>query len=223
MPFDSPNKLPEFIPLFPLPNVVLLPRAILPLHIFEQRYRVMMADALLGDGLIAMALLKPGWEKIYHKQPAIAQAVCVGKIMQHELLSDGCYHLLLQGVARANVVSINDDLPYRRGELQVIAQTDAMEIDLADHRRRLKKLFEDGRFSASDLTTHLMRLFDSPVPTADLVDVLVFSLIVEVNVKQELLADGDIIRRVERATEWLSKAHPDIPKSAQKRPFGGMN
>ena len=51
-------------PLFPLPNVVLFPRAVLPLHIFEDRYKAMITDALRGNRLIAMALLKPGWEKI---------------------------------------------------------------------------------------------------------------------------------------------------------------
>ena len=49
-------------PIFPLPNVVLFPNALLPLHIFEPRYRQMTADALEGERLIAMALLRPGWE-----------------------------------------------------------------------------------------------------------------------------------------------------------------
>src|SRR5665213_523951 len=59
------------VPLFPLPNVVLFPRALLPLHIFEERYKAMTADALAGDKQIAMALLKPGWEKNYYCRPAI--------------------------------------------------------------------------------------------------------------------------------------------------------
>ena len=50
------------IPLFPLPGVVLLPGTLLPLHIFEPRYRAMVADALEGDRTIGMAMLKPGWE-----------------------------------------------------------------------------------------------------------------------------------------------------------------
>ena len=50
------------IPLFPLPGVVLLPGALLPLHIFEPRYRAMVADALAGDRRIGMAMIRPGWE-----------------------------------------------------------------------------------------------------------------------------------------------------------------
>ena len=50
------------IPLFPLPGVVLLPGTLLPLHIFEPRYRAMVADALAGSRMIGMAMLKAGWE-----------------------------------------------------------------------------------------------------------------------------------------------------------------
>src|SRR5271170_7665930 len=91
------------VPLFPLPNVVLFPRAVLPLHIFEERYKAMTADTLCGDGQIAMALLKPGWEKCYYHRPAIEPVVCVGVILSHEKLADGTYNFLLQGVARARI------------------------------------------------------------------------------------------------------------------------
>lgn len=220
---DANIDLNEPVPLFPLPNVVLLPRAILPLHVFEDRYRQMMADALLGERSIAMALLKPGWEKSYHGRPAVEEVVCVGKVLQHEMLDDGRYNLLLQGVGRARVASIDDELPYRRGVLEWITETDVLEIDLADHRRQLRKLFEDGRIGMSDLTRHLMKLFDSPVPTSDLVDVLAFSLLTDVQDKQALLADGDVVRRVERALSLLAKAHPAIPKDAQGRSRSDMN
>src|SRR5436305_10266267 len=77
------------VPLFPLPNVVLFPRAVLPLHIFEERYKVMTADALAGDKLIAMALLRTGWEKNYYGKAAIERVVCLGQILTHEQLDDG--------------------------------------------------------------------------------------------------------------------------------------
>src|SRR5882762_2823487 len=77
------------VPLFPLPNVVLFPRAVLPLHIFEERYKKMTADALRGDKRVAMALLRPGWEKDYYSRPAIEAVVCVGQILSWEKLGDG--------------------------------------------------------------------------------------------------------------------------------------
>src|SRR5437762_11771699 len=93
---DEPVDL-SAVALFPLPGVVLFPRAVLPLHIFEDRYRAMMADALAGGRLIAVALLKPGWEKTYYGRPEIEPVVCVGQILSHEKLADGKYNLLLQG------------------------------------------------------------------------------------------------------------------------------
>src|SRR5690242_3990511 len=91
------------VPLFPLPNVVLFPRAILPLHVFEERYKVMTADAIDGDRQVAMALLRPGWEKNYYGRAAIEPVVCVGTILSHEKLPDGKYNFLLQGQRRARI------------------------------------------------------------------------------------------------------------------------
>ena len=56
--------------LFPLPNLVMFPHIVQPLHIFEQRYRDMVREALATDRLIAMVLLKPGWGKRLRRQPA---------------------------------------------------------------------------------------------------------------------------------------------------------
>src|SRR3954451_18070555 len=91
------------VPLFALPNVVLFPRAVLPLHIFEERYKAMTADALAGRRLVAMALLKSGWGKDYYHRPEIEPVVCVGIILSHERLPDGKYNFLLQGHTRARV------------------------------------------------------------------------------------------------------------------------
>jgi uncharacterized protein len=65
--------------LFPLPNLVLYPHVMQPLHIFEERYREMLEDALAGDRLIAMAVLEPGYEHDYDSRPPIGEYACLGK------------------------------------------------------------------------------------------------------------------------------------------------
>src|SRR5437660_12571644 len=105
--------LPAVVPLFPLPNTVLFPHAVLPLHIVEERYKKMTIDALAGDRQIAMALLRPGWEKDYYGRAAIEPTVCVGTIVSHESLADGEYNFLLQGRTRARVIREVVDQPYR--------------------------------------------------------------------------------------------------------------
>src|SRR3954447_23386098 len=91
------TRLPEVVPLFPLPNVVLFPKAVLPLHIFEERYKQMTADVLRSHRQGARALLRPGWEKNYYGRGVIEPVVCLGAILSHERLPDGRYNFLLQG------------------------------------------------------------------------------------------------------------------------------
>ena len=105
--YERPTDQEDFsaVPLFPLPNVVLFPGAVLPLHIFEERYKRDDRGCAAGQRQVAMALLRPGWEKNYYGRPAIEPVVCVGTILSHERLADGRYNFLLQGHTRAQVVA----------------------------------------------------------------------------------------------------------------------
>lgn len=97
--------------IFPLPAAVLLPYEILPLHIFEPRYREMMADVLEGDRPIAIAQLAAGWEGGYEGRPPVEPLCGVGIVTRHERLDDGRYNVLIRGAAR---VQIERELPPRR-------------------------------------------------------------------------------------------------------------
>ena len=99
----SPEDFSGTARLFPLPNLVMFPHVVQPLHIFEARYRQLMADALEDDRLIGMALLCPGWEEDYHEKPGVFPTICLGRIEHEERLSDGRYNLLLQGLCRARI------------------------------------------------------------------------------------------------------------------------
>src|SRR5262249_22562147 len=100
--------------LFPLPNLVLFPQIVQGLHIFEARYRQLMADALSTDQLITLALLKPGWEADYDGTPAVEPVACLGRVTWHEKLPDGRYNLRLRGLARVQLLGeIPTNRPYR--------------------------------------------------------------------------------------------------------------
>lgn len=116
----EPRTFSGWSPLFPLPGIVLLPGALLPLHVFEPRYRLMLKDALEGEKLIAMALLLPGFEEDYQATPAIDEWVGLGRIVAHEPLPDGRSNLLLAGLRRARVLEEDRSRPYRRGRLEVL-------------------------------------------------------------------------------------------------------
>src|SRR5258707_15575916 len=96
---------PPSIPLFPLPNVVLFPNVFLPLHIFEPRYREMVADALKGDRIIGMALLRAGYESNYEGRPPVYDIGCAGVITHAQRLADGRYDIVLRGPARFPVTA----------------------------------------------------------------------------------------------------------------------
>ena len=110
--------LPSTLPLLPLPNVVLFPGVFLPLHIFEARYRAMTEDALAGDRMIGMALLKPGFDAEYEGRPPIYPVGCVGLITHAERLPDGRFNVVLQGVERFRVKEEDGSRVYRLGLIE---------------------------------------------------------------------------------------------------------
>jgi hypothetical protein len=108
------------LPLFPLPGVVLLPGTLLPLHVFESRYRAMVADALQGDRTIGMAMLKPGWQT-QGSHPSIYPVGGAGEIVESEELPDGRYNIVLEGRFRYRVLSEAESDPYRTARVEEIA------------------------------------------------------------------------------------------------------
>ena len=128
--------------LFPLPNLVLFPHVVQPLHIFEPRYCDMLADALANDKLIAMGLLQPGWEQQYQQRPPIASSVCVGKIISHTPTDDGRHNILLLGVKRGQIIrELDVDSSLRVAELQVTE--DLYPLEDEEQRSTLTQRLQD--------------------------------------------------------------------------------
>jgi Lon protease-like protein len=98
------------IPIFPLAGALLFPRAQLPLHIFEERYRAMVRDALTGDSLIGM--IQPRDER---EPPSLFEVGCIGRISGAEELEDGRFNIVLEGISRFRIGREADvTTPYRQ-------------------------------------------------------------------------------------------------------------
>ena len=110
--------LPPTIPVFPLPNAVLFPNVFLPLHIFEQRYRAMVADALRGDRIIGMTLLQPGYEADYEGRPPVYPIGCAGLITHSEALPDGRFNIVLRGIEKFRITAEDASRPYRLAQIE---------------------------------------------------------------------------------------------------------
>lgn len=163
---------PIAIPIFPLPNVVLFPNVFLPLHIFEGRYRQMIADALAGDRLIGMTLLKAGYEDDYEGRPPIYPVGCSGVITHVERLPDGRFNMVLRGVEKFRILGEEDPGAgqlYRRALIEsLVDEVHAVEREsLSAERRRLESLlaplFERARHES---------LLPPGMPDTDLVNAL---------------------------------------------------
>jgi len=156
-PVGPQVTLPASIPLFPLQEATLFPHASRPLLIFEPRYRAMIADALKGDRIIGMVRLRPGFEADYEGRPPIDAVGCAGRITEFELLPDGRYTIVLQGVTRFRVLSEDASRAYRLARVEEIADAAAPGDSeaLGAARERLEALLsvvgiELGQTSAGD-------------------------------------------------------------------------
>lgn len=208
----------SIVRLFPLPNVVLFPKAVLPLHIFEERYKEMVSDAINSDGKIAMALLKPGWVKEYYGKPVIEPVVCVGRIVSYERLPAGQFNLLLQGTCRAIIDDEIAGKPYRQARVHPLPETQITEIDLSSERWRLQELFLQAELGS--MGKHYSELISSGLHTAEIADLLAFNLFDNSELKQSLLAERDVIARVRRIVDLLQDMIPMIRQAARSATGG---
>jgi Lon protease-like protein len=109
----------------------------LPLHVFEPRYRKMVADVLAGHRTIGMTLLRPGWEADYYGRPPVYPIGCAGIVDDSQLLEGGRYNIVLKGVARFRLLSEQSGEPYRLASVEYHGDIMGDPSVLEDSRRRL--------------------------------------------------------------------------------------
>jgi uncharacterized protein len=132
------DKLPETIPIFPLEDVMLFPEMSVPLHIFEPRYKAMIADALKGSRILGMVLLRPGYEKDYERSPSVFTIGCAGVINEVEELPNGEYNIVLGALTKYRITREEASRPYRIAHVTPIADVVADADRPALHARRLR-------------------------------------------------------------------------------------
>jgi len=215
--FD-PAGIPSVVPMFPLPNVVLFPRMLLPLHIFEPRYRAMTRAALEGDRCIAMALLQSGGQGPRAGCPAVHSVLGLGRILEDVRLDDGRYNLVLAGVARLRLLKELSEDPYRLVQVEPLRERPPTGAGY-DRKRRLLHAF----------TSQVLRQLN-PVPLAApaddaplglLCDLLASLIAFEPAVKQHLLEELDVAARCDRLLDLLRRMNaPGIGAAdSGKRPW----
>jgi Lon protease-like protein len=199
--------------LFPLPNLVLFPGAVQPLHIFEPRYREMTTDALAGDGRIALVLPNSGWEPDIAAAPAIHSVACVGKIIADQRLADGRFNILLRGQARIRIV---EEVPL--GKLYRMARTVTLDnVECADAaeeaagRKLLRILATEWFKSQAELRDQFLQVLDGNRTLGDLIDLFAFALPFDADCKQSILEELDVSRRLRRLLDEVNTPRRNFP------------
>ena len=201
----------DLLPLFPLPNVVLFPSVFLPLHIFEARYREMIADAIASDRMIGMVLLRPGWERDYEGRPAVYPVGCSGVVTHFEKLPDGRYNIVLRGLDRFRIAEEDHQRSYRRAVVEPLPECAVTEEDRAAIRRqrsRLETLLSPAADKAAGIEAAKgSRSSDRTMPASmsdeDTVNALAQYLDFEPLEKQALLEKASLRARAESLVELL--------------------
>jgi Lon protease-like protein len=199
--------------LFPLPNMVLFPQVVQPLHIFEMRYRQLMADTLASDRLMSIVLLRPGWENDYEQNPQISSIACIGRVVADQMLPDGRYNFLLRGLGRVRIVEeLPTDKLYRTAKVELLDDyCDAPLMTMMSLRKDLEETIIE-RFHPGQLQDQLRELFRSELMLGALTDILAFALPIDVETKQSILEEMD----VEVRARLLLNGFGSIPQAPKK-------
>lgn len=222
---NNPSRQTELIPLFPLPQTVFYPNTLLPLHIFEPRYRQMVTDALEGGRKIGMVLLKPGWEDNYFAAPAIATVGCVGEIENHVRLEDGKYNMALKGLCRFKIIGETEGKPYRRAQIERLPEINDQNLTTGSNPLK-KKLIRDCHeyirlLPSGENVKKEMRL-EVCKTLSHLTDQIAYHLNLTVEQKQKLLEEQDVLQRVETIHAML-KMKMDIVHLSKMRTHPGRD
>ena len=222
---NNPSEHSVLLPLFPLPQTVFYPNTLLPLHIFEPRYRQMVSDALEGGRKIGMVLLLPGWEANYYAAPPTASVGCMGEIEKHIRLEDGKYNMVLKGLCRFQIIEETEGKPYRLAKIEqqpeindqnLVAGPNLLKEELIRHCNQYLHLLPSGKNFKKEM--HL----DACKTLSHLTDQIAYQLNLTVEQKQKLLEEQDVLPRID-AIHSMIKMKIDIIHLSKMRTNPGTD
>ncbi|MHC4932050.1 MAG: LON peptidase substrate-binding domain-containing protein [Planctomycetota bacterium] len=196
---------PKRIPVFPLAGVVLFPGSVLPLHIFEERYKRMLEDAMAGDRLICMALLKQCSREEYEKSPPYHEVICVGKVIHHDRLDDGRSNIALMGISAGRATSTELQEAYLTAEIELLDDLFDTQPGYEDKLQRVFERTVPGEGDLDALRTQLSQYLAGEHIPAALVNTCALTASLLPLDKLELLEERSVARRLDRLLEFLQR------------------
>ncbi|MBI2206699.1 MAG: LON peptidase substrate-binding domain-containing protein [Candidatus Rokubacteria bacterium] len=198
------------VPIFPLPDITFFPGTVLPLHVFEARYRAMLADAVGRDRRLCVVQLRPGYEPDYAAKPAVYDVAGAGEIVAATRLTTGRYDIALRGDMRIRILrELPSDTLYRlvRAEsLDDIPPSMDVSPVLDRIRASCRGLLEALGRPANLLDAALA----SDLPPGTVADRIASAVLPSAVIRQELLETLDVTRRLERVAQALDELVRDL-------------
>lgn len=204
----------ERLPIFPLPRATLFPGVIVPLHLFEPRYRALAEHCVAGDRLLALAALEPGFEEDYHGRPPVHPVMGLGRIVAEQQLPDGRWNIALQGLCR---VELLEERPAERPFREVRAR----RLDERERRsdraaaERLRALVLQILMYVPAANAELGRFIGGAARPGQLADVVSGVFVEDPEARQRLLAELDVAARIALLEEALADVVLDLAMRQQ--------
>lgn len=189
--------VPEEVAVMTLPNVAFFPQALLPLHIFEPRYRQMLKDALSSHRLFAVAGLNTTEPEPPGQIEPLHRVATVGIVRACQKSDNGTSNLLLQGLARVEVLEILRERPYRCARIRVLASQPGASVETNNQLRHdLNKLLSTKQRLGGAVPPELTKFLKTVEDPEVFVDLAAFSLCDDILLKQKLLETLDVHQRL---------------------------
>ena len=189
------------LPLFPLPDYYLFPGVVAPLHIFETRYRQMVADLMDGPGRFVLTSYSPGGPRGRYG-PDTLHIGTLTEILRHDKLDDGRYVMLVAALTRVEIQEAESVRLYRRVETEIIDDSDTGERAATILRPRLKEALEERASGEWEATAE--------VTVGRLADLLLHALVLDPVRASRAYLETDPYSRAHLALAW----HRDAPTAS---------
>ncbi len=224
--YPSSNPYAMDLPLFPL-NSVLFPGASLPLHVFEERYRVMIARCLERQQPFGVVLIRSGQEVGGPAEPF--EVGTTARIARAERFDDGRYAIVAVGVQRFHIEYLSHDQPYLSGSVALLENEDEDSPDVAEEAARAGELYTQYTRLKLALTNEWTRTVALPKRPGALADYVAARIDVDQRIKQRLLEELSVPRRLADEQHLLARLLDLLDGQVQEArrlrlsAFGAMN
>jgi ATP-dependent Lon protease len=224
---ELPADFDGRVRLFPLPDLVVFPNAMQPLHIFEPRYCEMLDEALAGDRLIAMATLAEGWQSHWQGPPEIARHVCICRIVSHAPTDDDRHNLLVVGLRRGRIIEeLETGQSFRSAQVEVLDDLYPVDgnAERAGLKRELLDAFRELIPDLAEVQKNLHELMQSQMRLGPVTDIIGFTMQFDGAQKMALLAECNVDSRARLLIEILRGRVAELavdggPEPPRRGPF----